>query len=248
MNPTPMSNGDLLIGVSIFVWVFSLVILLAGLVLVCIRSARRIGLFLLAGSVGTWILSMGMCAAGIPRTDPVTEKRDTQQREVAPGPTAAQPVEASVERERPAIGNWRRGEATMDGAPSVSYRLNSPDKFRDWVGEDETPTLVVRCHQRRTEVYVVTALTSSDESIGDLHTVRLRYDDQQAPDERWSESTDDEALFAPDGIAMAKRIVAADTMRFEFTPFLGDRQAATFHLAGVSGVVGHVAQACGWTP
>jgi hypothetical protein len=248
MNPTSISNGDLLIGASIVVWILSLIILLAGLVLVCIRSARRIGLFMLAGSVGMWMLSMGMCAVGVPGTDPITEKRDTLRRDAPPGPATALPVETFVERERAAVGSWRRGDATMDGTPSVSYRLDSPDKIRDWVGQSETATLVVRCHQRRTEVYVVTTLTSSDESLGDLHTVRLRYNDQPAPDERWSEATDDEALFAPDGIAMARRIAAAETMRFEFKPFMGDPQAATFHLAGVSSVVGHVAQACGWTP
>lgn len=242
-----MSNGDVLIGASFLIWGVSLIILLAGLVLVCIRSARRIGLFMLAGSAGIWILSMGMCVAGMPDTDPITAKRDTQRRDASPGPAMAQPVEAPVERVR-STGSWRRGDATMDGAPSVSYRLDSPQKVSDWLGEIATPTLVVRCHERRTEVYVATSLMSAEESMGDLHAVKVRYDDQPVTDERWSESTDDEALFAPDGVAMARRIATAKTLWFEFKPFIADPQGATFHLAGVDGVIAHVASACGWTP
>jgi hypothetical protein len=223
-----LSNSDLLILVSIFVWLGSLGLLFAGLILVWIRSARRIGLFLLAGSVGVWIISMGTCAAGMPTMAPLTEKRDTRTPERRPS------AEEPVERE-------------SDGAP-VTYQLESSNTIDDWL-TTETPTLVVRCRHRQTEVYVVAETSASNEFGKDnLHTVRLRIDDQPWEDATWSESVDDDTLFAPDGLALAGRLSAARRLTFEFTPFGADAQAATFHLAGVASGVQRVARACGWTP
>jgi hypothetical protein len=241
------NDGDFLVGLSAVIWLLSLALLFAGLVLVCIRSVRRIGLIVLAASVGIWFASMGMCAVGMPKTDPLTEKHDTRATGAAAGPVAAPSPGTSVERARPPGGKWRGGDATMDGAPSVAYQLGSPDRV-GWLDTDTTPSLVVRCHGHRTEVYVATEIIPSAEVGKRGHTVRLRYDGQPPRQELWSESTDDKALFAPDGVAMARRLATARTLTFEFTAFFDNPRAATFDLAGVDGVVAHVAKACGWTP
>jgi hypothetical protein len=71
---------------------------------------------------------------------------------------------------------------------------------------------------------------------------------QPARHELWFASTDDSALFAPDGATVARRLGTAKTLAFEFTPALAEPLTVTFNLAGVDGVVAHVAKACGWTP
>lgn len=221
-----LSGGDKLILISIVVWAMSLALLFAGLVLVFIRSARRIGLSLLAVSLGVWMLSMGICVAGMPAKDPLTEKRD--ERELA-RPPADEPVE--------------RG----DGAP-VIYQVDSSNTIDGFVLTN-TPTLVVRCRRRLTEVYVDMKGNASSEFGKDgRHTVRLRIDDQPIEEGAWSESLDNKALFAPDGLALARRLSTARRITFEFTPFMADAQTAMFDLAGVTNGVGRVARACGWAP
>jgi hypothetical protein len=235
-------NGDLLIGLSALIWLLSLALLFGGLVLVCIKSVRRIGLFLLAGSVGVWVLSMGMCAVGMPEEKPTTEKRDA--RALPPGTLpASRPPAAPLERERPPAGAWRRGDML-----DPTYALDSSNAVDGWLTSKQ-PTLVVRCHEGKTEVYVATDLNVSTEyGKRNLHTVRLGFDAQPPMQELWSESTDDKALFAPDGVAIARRLGTAQKLTFEFTPFNAKPGAASFNLTGSDGVVASVAKACGWTP
>jgi hypothetical protein len=240
-----------MVAASAFVWLLSLAILFGGLVLVWFRSMRRIGLLMLAGSVGLWIVSMSMCAAGMPEDKPTAAKRDARTPDAGPKPASTTSGDALLERERPPGGAWRSGdagEAAKDGTTAVSYQLASPDTIRGWLREKK-PTLVVRCEGRKTEVYVVTEMGASVEwGKQHRHTVGLRFDSAPARQELWSESTDDKALFAPDGLATARRLAAARTLTFEFTPFNANRQAATFDLTGVPAVVARVATACGWTP
>jgi hypothetical protein len=237
-----LSNGDLLIGLSVVVWLLSLALLFGGVVLVCFKSARRVGLFMLAGSAGVWFLSIGMCAVGMPEEKPTTEKRDARAPATGVDPASLPPA-ALLERERPPAGAWRRGDAV-----DATYALDSPDAVTGWL-TTRHPTLVVRCHQRKTEVYVATDLHASTESgKRNLHTVRLRFDGGPPLQELWSESTDDKALFAPDGAAIARRIGAAQKLTFEFTPFNANPGTASFDLRGADGVVRSVAKACGWAP
>jgi hypothetical protein len=235
-------NGDLLIGLSALIWLLSLALLVTGVVVVCIKSARRLGLFMIAGSVGVWFTSMGMCAVGMPEEKPTTEKRDA--RSLPPGSKpASRPPTALLERERPPAGAWRRGDGI-----DPTYALDSPDAVDGWL-TSKKPTLVVRCHEGKTELYVATALNVSTESgKRNLHTVRLGFDAQPPMQELWSESTDDKALFAPDGVAIARRLGTAQKLTFEFTPFNAKPGTASFNLSGSDGVVASVAKACGWTP
>ena len=58
--------------------------------------------------------------------------------------------------------------------------------------------------------------------------MRVRFDDAGAERQRWSQSTDNEALFAPNAVQMARNIAKAKTLRFEFTPFNASPVIATF--------------------
>jgi hypothetical protein len=94
---------------------------------------------------------------------------------------------------------------------------------------------------------MVTGMPASVEK-GDLegHTVRVRFDDAGAERQRWSQSTDNEALFAPNAVQMARNIAKAKTVRFEFTPFNASPVIATFDVSGFDQHIGRVSAACGW--
>lgn len=143
--------------------------------------------------------------------------------------------------------HWRVSQDTspMDGSETVTLDLDSEDSIQGWV-KSEKPTLIIRCKENRTEVYVVTGMAASVEFGTEGHTVRTRLDDRKPVSQRWSDSTDHKALFAPNPIPLAKRLANAKKLAFEFTPFEASPAIAEFDLTGLESHLGKVASACGW--
>jgi hypothetical protein len=54
---------------------------------------------------------------------------------------------------------------------------------------------------------------------GDTRTLRVRWDDGPAEEQRWGVSTDSEALFTQHPINFTDRLLTAKRLRVEFTPF-----------------------------
>jgi len=75
-------------------------------------------------------------------------------------------------------------------------------------------------------------------------TVRLRLDDQKPFVQRWSESTDNKALFAPNGAASATQLTKAERLLFEFTPFQSGATTVTFDVRGLDKLLDKVTGAC----
>ena len=77
------------------------------------------------------------------------------------------------------------------------------------------------------------------------HTVRVALDGQAGTHERWPDSVEHDALFAPDGQAMARRLLSASQMRFTFSPHNAAPVTATFEVAGLGELLAPVAKRCG---
>lgn len=152
----------------------------------------------------------------------------------------------------------------MDDSKTVVLSLDSEDLIQGPIGSVK-PTLIVRCKEKKTDVYVVTRMAARIEEDGeggpsDYHKVRIRIDDGIASPESWTEATDHKALFAPDRIydltehyemkewraAFARKLARATTLIFEFTPFDGSPQTARFDLRGLDTHLDRVAEACNW--
>jgi hypothetical protein len=133
----------------------------------------------------------------------------------------------------------------MDGSKTVILSSDAENEINVWLGA-KRPTLIVRCQEGKTEAYVVTGSAANVESETDSHTVRLRFDDRNPVTQHWSESTDHEALFAPSGKLLAKQILKAKTLVFQFTPFNASPATAKFNVSGLDHHIGLVATACGW--
>lgn len=162
-----------------------------------------------------------------------------------------------------ASDKWHLTESRspMDDSKTVVLSLDSEDLIRGPIGPVK-PTLIVRCQEMKTTVYVITGMaarieTDVDGGPSDYHKVRVRIDDGVASSESWTEATDHRALFAGDEIydinalkgwriAFAKKLAGATTLIFEFTPFDGSPQTARFDLRGLDTHLGKVAEACNW--
>jgi type VI secretion system protein VasI len=174
---------------------------------------------------------------------------------------------AAVAAQSASLGKWKVSESKspMDDSKTVVLSLDADNNIHGPLG-DKRPTLIIRCQEKKTKVYVVTGMAASVEEGYDggpshEHKVGLRFDSNAARYEFWNESTADDALFAdteaygmrtkiefPAGplVLLAKELAKAKTLTFQFTPFNGNPQVATFDLRGSETHIGRVAEACGW--
>lgn len=145
-------------------------------------------------------------------------------------------------------GAWRleRSRSQLDDSETVVLYLDANEPIQAWL-RSPVPTLFIRCKENKTEVYIRTETSANPElSSYSQATVRLRLDKKPAFKQTWSESTDNEALFAPGAIELARKLAKAEILTFEFTPFNASPAVATFTVAGLGDHLGMVAEACHW--
>ena len=201
-----------------------------------VASLVLVSVALLAGAAGTFMFLGAHPSAG---TVSSTSANGAAATSPAPGATAAVTAvthQWSREDEYRWIANHKR---------SVAYELEADQQVRVWTTHVR-PSLVVRCLNRKTEVFVYTETPSKLESTDGLHSVRLTFDDAAGSEERWPDSAEHDALFAPDGTALARRISSAHHLRFGFSPHNADPVQVDFELGDAATVMSHVAKTCGW--
>ena len=134
------------------------------------------------------------------------------------------------------VGNPRR---------DVAFELPAEHKVQAWMTQVE-PVLVVRCAGRRTEAFVYTSTPAKIEPQDEDHTVGIAFDTEPQAAERWQDSAEHDALFAPDGEAFARRLMSAGTLRFGFTPHNAPPVTVHFNVAGLRELLGPASRQCGW--
>jgi type VI secretion system protein VasI len=145
-------------------------------------------------------------------------------------------------------GKWQVSEAKskFDDSRTVVLRLAAENGIKGWLA-NSIPQLIVRCQERKTEVYVVTGMPASVE-YGEFqrHTVRLRYDDDAAITITSSESTDNKALFIPDAMSSIRRMWTGHALVVGLTPFNANPVTIEFDISGLSSAIQPLREACGW--
>jgi hypothetical protein len=126
----------------------------------------------------------------------------------------------------------------------VAFELPSDNRIAVWTRTVQ-PALVVRCIAGDVDAFVVTDSAAKIEAGTDDHTVTYGFDEAADTTERWPDSAEHDALFAPDGGQFAMRIAAAHTMRFAFTPHNAAAATTTFQVAGLVSLMESSAKECG---
>ncbi len=149
----------------------------------------------------------------------------------------------------PSSHGWSVSEdkSPMDDSRTVTLSLDADSAISAWPSETHTPTLIIRCREKATDLYIVNG-TAPNVEYGELDgaRVRLRLDSAAAFTQTWGKSTDDKALFARGAVTLAKRLAKADRLTYQFTPFNSSPATTTFSLAGLAEHLPKVASACGW--
>ena len=158
---------------------------------------------------------------------------------IGTAPAPAAPTAAS--------DRWQEmpGKDAMSDKPSMALHLFADDTLG---GTANPAVLVLRCSNAQTEAYIIAGAARTEYGNSGRATVRLRYDDRPVVEENWGESTDYSALFSPHAIAFAKRLEAANRLRFQFESNSHGSLVFQFDVRGLASHIGKVASTCGWQP
>ena len=167
----------------------------------------------------------------------------------SPQPSSASPVPHLAGSPQPLLApRWsvaNRSRWVTNPKRHVALELAAENKVQAWMKVVE-PVLVVRCMNRRVEAFVYTDTPARIERQDEDHTVGLAFDGEAQSAERWPDSADHDALFAPDGAAFTRRLMSARTLRFGFTPHNAAPVTVHFNVAGLSELLKPSARQCGW--
>lgn len=134
----------------------------------------------------------------------------------------------------------------IDDTKTVILSLRANNALNGWLAT-HTPVLTIRCHERKTDVILEMGMPAYVEyGYYNQHTVEMRLDRGKAFKQKWSESTDNDSLFAPSPIPLAKKIANSKTMMIRVTPHNSSPQTIDFDTFGLEYKLGEVSKACGW--
>lgn len=185
-----------------------------------------------AGALVTFVLLMNRGVAS-PQAAAAPSTKATSAAPAAPA-SVASGAKWSTKNVARWIGNGRR---------SFAVELSADNKVAIWQREVR-PVLVVRCLSKRPEVFVFTDSAAKIEPRTEDHTVRISLDGSPDVTERWPDSADHDALFAPDGGTLAHQLTGARTLQFGFTPHNAPPVVAHFSVAGLAEVMGSARREC----
>jgi hypothetical protein len=205
------------------------------------HAARRSGMLLLLAG-GAAVAGAALTMAFLGRVPPAEHASPVSRIARSAPPPSRRAAAPTV------LPRWNQAHEERwisNHARSVAYEIDAIAPVAVWM-RHVRPTLVVRCLARSTDVFVFTDSAARIEPRDENHTVRLGFDDGPDATERWPDSADHDALFAPDGRALADRIARARSMRFAFTPHNADAVVAEFDVAGFEAIASTIAKTCGW--
>jgi hypothetical protein len=159
---------------------------------------------------------------------------------------ASTPADASNLAWMTTAPRWvSNGEAWLGRGKGAAFEVSSAEPVGVWM-RTVRPALVVRCTGKRAEVFVFTDGAAAIEANTEDHTVSFAVDGDEPTTVRWPDGAEHNALFAPDGQALARRLMGADSFTFSFTPHNAGAVTARFRTTGLAAVLHPSARHCGW--
>ena len=164
-------------------------------------------------------------------------------RPVEPAKTVEEPIVESGSA--PTWVGARQASWANDGSKTISFELQATHDVNVWMARVR-PLLIVRCLYKTTEVFIATKASASIEGQAGTHTVHLNIDGDPEMVQQWTDSVSGHELFAPNGVALARRLATADHLGFSFTPYNAKPVTAEFVVTGFRELAPLVGKTCGW--
>ena len=102
--------------------------------------------------------------------------------------------------------------------PSATQAPNS-------IGVMEDVHLVIRCKGSQSDVFIVTTTYNADN-----RRTLIRWDKEEAQEDYWSPSANEDSLFAPSPKTMITRLATANKLAFGWHPYAGGSRSVVFGL------------------
>jgi hypothetical protein len=200
------------------------------------RSRRWLVTAGVSASAGVALMTFAMLGGGS-QPGPAPE-----QASMLPAPKAAL---APVTSGRPKWSAAGADRWVSNHRRSIAFEVPGENVVSSWM-TSARPVLVVRCLMGTTQAFVYTQVAPAIEQRDDRRTVRISFDGATEAVERWPGSADHDALFAPDAIDFVRRLSAARTLRFGFTPHNGRPASIDFDVHGFETHLASLARTCHW--
>ncbi len=205
------------------------------------RVTGRELLAIVAALAAAGMLTFGLLSRrGVPATSVSAAQADAFKT-----PRTVVPAVAPASIVSQAWSSERRAYWTANQRHSAAFELPAENTVTIWLSQVR-PLLIVRCLSKRTEAFVFTGSALKIEPQTEDHTVSFQFDDEQATTVRWPDSSEHDALFAPDARAFTERVMRARTLRFGYTPHNAAPVEARFEVSGLTELFEPVAKDCGW--
>jgi type VI secretion system VasI family protein len=143
----------------------------------------------------------------------------------------------------PVPGRWTTSTEPAAGGGTDVYTMVSSNDALSAAGGAGRPTLVLRCVDEQTDLYITWFVAVGAEAMD----VETRMDDETARTEPWSVSTDRQStFFEGDAAARIREWMDGDALRADLALAGQTPLSATFDLTGLDEAVPPLRQACGW--
>lgn len=198
------------------------------------------------------VLGAAAIAMGVVVAAPFMMRQAGRDRQIeattaaAAVPAARHSVAPVSEAESTGAPKWKRTRQSAwatDGSRTIGFEVEAEQNVAVYMTRVR-PVLAVRCASRAMEVFVVLHSAASIENPGDTHTVKISLDGEPDLDQQWLESVDKQALFAPDGKALATRMATSRHLRFSFKPFNAGRATVDFDVHGFDEPLAAMSKTC----
>jgi hypothetical protein len=186
------------------------------------------------------VRSTGSNAQANAPVTPTAPVQKTPLNVVAPQPARIAPSESAG---APKWSRTLQSQWATDGSRTIGFELEAERDVTVYM-DRVRPVLAVRCIAQQTEVFVVLRSAPSIENSDSTHAVRIGLDDEPDVGQRWLDSSNMQALFAPDGKALVARMATARRLRFAFTPFNAPPAAVEFDVHGFEGPLATMSKTC----
>jgi len=161
-------------------------------------------------------------------------------------PALQTPAEQPTPLSTPVTGNWitETGQSEFDDSKTVIIYLEADKAIKDWLNNEITPVLYIRCQEKALKPYIYTGTPPDKiDSYGYAKT-RVRFDQESADETYAKPSTDGDSLFFSDGKTFIITLLKHDTLLFGFTPYGTDPVSFTFTLTGLKEAIKPVLEVC----
>ncbi len=142
------------------------------------------------------------------------------------------------------LKNWnvRTDTSKLTDETNVYITTSSIDPIKNQFGQRISPTLILRCAENTTNLFVTWEMFLGTDTI----EITERIDKEKVKKSTWTISTDHKASFKRQPIDFIKKLEGKQVLLLELTPYGESPRMVEFDITGIEEVITPLKNACNW--